>query len=110
MKVVYFTRDYSPHDERFLTALAQTQHEVYFLRLSPSSEVHLPPGIREVKWVGPLAGEIISDDRRAEDLNQLLSRLQPDVLHAGPLHGPAYIAGLSGFTPLVSMSWFRHPA
>lgn len=105
MKVLYFTRDYSPHDERFLTALAQTQHEVYFLRLSPSSEIHLPPRIGEVKWTSLLAGEIISEERRAEDLNQLLSRLQPDVLHAGPLHGPAYIAGLSGFSPLVSMSW-----
>ena len=28
-----------------------------------------------------------------------------DVLHAGPLHGPAYIAAQTGFSPLVSMSW-----
>ena len=105
MRVLYFSRDYSPHDERFLSALALSAHQVYFLRLAPSSEVDLPSGISEVKFATARAGAVVPDDERADELTKLLSRLQPDVLHAGPLHGPAYIAALSGFSPLASMSW-----
>lgn len=105
MKILYFSRDYSPHDERFLTALAQTSHEVHFLRLLPSREVELPAGINEVKFTPANNGVVISDPVRADELKHILTKLKPDVLHAGPLHGPAHVAALSGFSPLVSMSW-----
>lgn len=40
-----------------------------------------------------------------EDFSRLMDILKPDVVHAGPLHGPAFIAARAGFSPLVSMSW-----
>jgi len=33
MKIIYFSLDYTPHDHRFLSALAETQHKVYYVRL-----------------------------------------------------------------------------
>ncbi len=39
------------------------------------------------------------------DLRKVLSRLKPDVVHAGPIQSAAFLAALSGFQPLVSMSW-----
>ena len=33
MKIIYFSLDYTPHDQRFLTALAGSTHEVHYVRL-----------------------------------------------------------------------------
>lgn len=105
MKVLYFTRDFSPHDERFLTALGTSGHEIYLLRLGPSQPVQLPAGIREVSLS---SAETESQDvftELAGKLTELINSLNPDVIHAGPLHGPAYIAALTDFPRMVSMSW-----
>ncbi len=101
MKVLYCTRDYSPHDERFLTALAKTALEVFCLRFEPTAAVTLPAGIREVKL--PLPAR--TQQERNASLRSLLEKLQPDLVHAGPLHQSAYQIALTGFSPLVSMSW-----
>ena len=54
MKVLYFTRDYTPHDVRFLSAIAALGHEGYFLRLCDEKRGldgrRLPGGIRAVDW------------------------------------------------------------
>ena len=56
MRVLYFTRDYTPHDHRFLSALAQTEHQVILLRLErrgvQSEDRPLPPGIQQALWRG----------------------------------------------------------
>jgi glycosyltransferase involved in cell wall biosynthesis len=41
----------------------------------------------------------------AGELRRILQQVKPDLLHAGPLQGPAYLAALAGLHPLVSMSW-----
>ena len=33
MRVLYFSRDYTPHDFRFLDALARTEHEIFVIQL-----------------------------------------------------------------------------
>lgn len=103
MKILYFTRDYSPHDERFLSALAETAHEVVLLRAEPQQPVNLPAGITEVSFSNNLP--VGSVENQVAELRTILDVVKPDVLHAGPLHGPAYIAAQTGFSPLVSMSW-----
>ena len=105
MRILYFTRDYSPHDERFLSALAQTAHEIFLLRLEPRQPVTLPAGITEVKFPEKMNAGNNPEDNRVAELRTILEKVKPDVLHAGPLHGPAYIAAQTGFSPLVSMSW-----
>jgi len=56
MRILYFSRDYTPHDHRFLAALAETHHEVFYLRLERRGHAQedriLPKGVRQVKWAG----------------------------------------------------------
>ena len=39
------------------------------------------------------------------DLKRVLREVKPDLIHAGPVPNVAFLAALSGFRPLVSMSW-----
>ncbi|HAD06066.1 MAG TPA: hypothetical protein DCE76_02795, partial [Anaerolineaceae bacterium] len=110
MKILYFSRDYTPHDHRFLSALAQTPHTIYYLRLERSArqleDRPLPPQVEQVQWLGgrrPLAWR--DYPRLLADLKRVIRRIQPDVIHAGPIQSAAFLAALSGFRPLVSMSW-----
>lgn len=110
MRVLYFSRDYTPHDHRFLTSLDESGHEVYFLRLERQDhkleDRSLPPSIRQIPWRGgqglfrwrDLPSMLLS-------LRDVLRSVKPDVLHAGPVQTSAFLAALSGFCPLVTMSW-----
>lgn len=110
MRVLYFTRDYSPHDHRFLSALAQTEHQVYALRLERGNrqleDRPLPPQIEQVTWKGGKR-EVTWKDTPALllDFQRVTRLIRPDVIHAGPVPNVAFLAALSGFRPLVSMSW-----
>jgi glycosyltransferase involved in cell wall biosynthesis len=93
MRILYFSRAYSPHDHRFLTAIRAARHEVFFLRHEPEASNQdprpLPKGVRL------LSGS----------LERNIAKVQPDLIHSGPLHTCAYLAAKSGFRPLVQMSW-----
>lgn len=110
MRILYFSRDYTVHDQRFLTALAITPHQVAFLRLEKRlngpDEYVLPESIELIPWAGGQRPYQADDRARLlVDLQRVLDRYQPDLLHAGPLHLSAYLAAQTGFQPLVSMSW-----
>ena len=90
MRILYFTRDYTPHDHRFLSALAQSEHEVFSLRLERRSrqleDRPLPDVIEQIPWRG---GRVPA---RWQDAPALLvgpaagnARVKPDVIHAGPI-------------------------
>jgi L-malate glycosyltransferase len=111
MRVLYFSRSYTTHDRRFLAALADSPHEIWYLRLEDDTAHYesrpVPDGIRELD---PLAGV-----RRATlpeqwiplvpRLETVLGRVKPDLVHAGPLQSCTLLAALSGFHPLLAMSW-----
>ena len=110
MRVLYFTRDYTTHDHRFLVSIAGSGHEVFYLRLERRGrqieDRSLPPAVQQVNWRGG------QDPFRWRDLpvllpalRRVLRQVRPDVLHAGPIQTAAFLAALSGFHPLVSMSW-----
>jgi glycosyltransferase involved in cell wall biosynthesis len=40
-----------------------------------------------------------------DDLRRVLSQMQPDIVHAGPLQACAWLVARAGFPRLVSMSW-----
>ena len=110
MRILYFTRDYTVHDRRFLTALAATDHEMYYMALE-RLEYHreqraLPPEIKPIEWSGgrkPFHWLITPS--LLFDLKKVLSLLKPDLIHAGPIQTSAFLSALSGFHPLISMSW-----
>lgn len=110
MRVLYFTQGFTPHDHRFLTSLAASAHEVFSLRLERRGrqleDRSLPPSVRQVSWRGG-QGPFRWRDLPAllPALRRVLAEVQPDVLHAGPVQTVAFLAALSGFQPLVTMSW-----
>jgi glycosyltransferase involved in cell wall biosynthesis len=110
VRILYFTRDYTPHDYRFLSSLAETEHEVFSLRLERHNrqleDRPLPLEVKQVRWRGgqaPFAWSAAPGLSLA--LRQVLRQVQPDVVHAGPVPSVAFLAALSGARPLVSMSW-----
>ena len=110
MKIIYFSLDYTTHDQRFLTALAASEHEVYYVRLQRGSrqteDRPVPEAIRQVQWAGGLKPFEWRDlPRLAWDFRRVVREIKPDLIHAGPIQTCAFITALSGFHPLLTMSW-----
>ena len=106
MRVLYFTERDTPHDRRFLTALAGTDHQVFALRQF-ASQPQTPEGITELAWPAgqPDWSNWAGWQAGVGQFAQTLAEVRPDVIHAGPVQGPALVAALAGFHPLVTMSW-----
>jgi L-malate glycosyltransferase len=110
LKVLYFTRDYTPHDHRFLSSMVENGLQVVSLRLErrgPQREDRaLPAAVEQIPWGGgqrPFAWHDLP--ARVLELRRILRGLQPDVVHAGPVQSCAFIAALAEANPLVTMSW-----
>ena len=110
MRILYFTRDYTTHDRRFLKALSKTEHEVAYLRLERGYHQleyrPLPPEIEQVSWSGgqsPFTWRHIP--RLHKDLKRVIRAVSPDLIQSGPLQTAAFLVALSGFAPFISMSW-----
>jgi len=110
MRVLYFSKDYSPHDHRFLSALAETGHEVFYLKLEQNlrqiEDRPVPSQIQQVLWKGG-GGQFRWRDvpRLTLDLRRAVNEIKPDLIHAGPIQTCTLIAVLSGFHPILTMSW-----
>jgi len=110
MRILYFSRTYTPHDHRFLQAMSENGDVVYVLHLENRSQSledrPLPRGVERVHW---LADRI--PFRHAQllpfvsSLRRVLTRIKPQVILAGPLQTCAFLVAMTGFRHLVSMSW-----
>ena len=112
MKILYFSQRYTTHDRLFLAELAASRHEVWFMRLdedeSPYERRPLPDGVHTVSLDMDDSEDPSSQDsirRLVPQMRQVLDRLQPDLVHAGPVQSCAYLTALADFHPLVAMSW-----
>jgi glycosyltransferase involved in cell wall biosynthesis len=110
MRILYFSRDYTTHDHRFLAALAQTGHEVGFLRLERGphqlEDRPLPTEIEQISWGGGQSLARFTDGPRLlAALKKVIRAFKPDLIQAGPVQRSAFLVALSGFHPLVTMSW-----
>jgi glycosyltransferase involved in cell wall biosynthesis len=108
-RVFYITQCYSPQDRGFLEKLVEA-HDIWLLPWTSQphrSETRpLPSGVqvlpalndgrqaRPIKWVQSL-----------KHLRKHLREIKPDVVQAGPMQTGAFVAALSGFRPLIAMSW-----
>ncbi len=109
-RILYFTRDYTTHDHRFLSALAGTSHQVFYLRLEQRGHIledrPLPEGITAVDWAGgkqPFTWA--KKESLTADLQRVIHEIQPDLIQAGPVQTSAYLVARTGFKPLVTVSW-----
>lgn len=109
-KVLYFSRDFTTHDQRFLTSLSETDYEVAYLRLENrygrNAEDVLPEKIR----IFPALNQDSSFRyqktlHNLKQLKKIIQEFRPDLIHAGPIQSCAFLTALSDFFPLVTMSW-----
>ena len=110
MKVLYFTRDYTPHDFRFLKAIRENGDDVWYMRLETRNVYEsraLPDGVHTVDWA--FGKEPFDLDMNAEAaieaFREVSQELQPDVVHSGPLTDGSGIAAKAGIHPHTVMSW-----
>lgn len=109
-KVLFFSRDFSTHDQRFLTSLSETDHEVAYLRLE-NRHKRKPEDVlpESIKIFPPLNQDsLFSYPKMLDNLKKLkliIQEYKPDLIHAGPIQSCAFLTALSGFSPLVTMSW-----
>lgn len=111
MRVLYFSRDYTTHDRRFLARLVDSPHQVWYLRLENDGMGYearpVPEGIREHIWRGGTSRQSTPDHwlQLMPHFEAVLNELRPDLVHAGPVQSCGFMAALSGFRPLLLMSW-----
>lgn len=109
-RIIYFSRDYTTHDHRFLSALAKTQHEIFYLRLERRKKQledrPLPDEVRHIPWTGGIKQvKLLDSPKLFKDLRRVIKQIGPDLIHAGPIQQSAFLVALTGYKPLVSMSW-----
>jgi L-malate glycosyltransferase len=110
MRILYFSKNYTSHDYRFLSSLSRTDHEVFYLKLEANKrqteDRPVPETIQQLLWAGGQREFRWRDvPRLAFDLRRLIKHIQPDLVHAGPIQTCAFLAALSGFRPILAMSW-----
>lgn len=109
LKILYCSQGYSPHDFRFLSVLAQSEHEIHWLKLEKNLVLenrNLPVSIHPVSWANDQNPDRwLSYYGLKSEFKKVLQSLQPDLVHAGPIQKVSFLAALNDFHPLISMSW-----
>ena len=110
MRILYFSLGYSTHDYRFLKAISDGGHDVYFVQLEGNRRQvesrSVPENVHQVIWKGgrePFAWRKLLS--LTFDFRRLTREIKPDLVHAGPIQTCAFIAVLAGARPLLTMSW-----
>jgi glycosyltransferase involved in cell wall biosynthesis len=110
-RLLYLTEGYTTHDRRFLEKLAGSRHEIWFLSCkSDGQRYETRPVSQKIHVLSPLSnsraawgpGQWLLAWRR---LRQHLHKLQPNLVHAGPIPLGGFLAALAGCRPLLVMSW-----
>lgn len=110
MRILYFSLGYSTHDYRFLKAISDGGHEVFFAQLEGNQRQvesrAVPEHVHQVIWKGG-RGPFTWGSLPAlvADFKRIVRDLKPDLVHAGPIQTCAFIAILAGAKPLLTMSW-----
>ena len=110
LKILYFSKNYTPHDYRFLSSLSKTKHAIYYLKLEANQrqveDRSVPSNVQQILWAGGQREFRWNDlPRLAFDFRRLINEFKPDLIHAGPIQTCAFIATLSGFRPILTMCW-----
>ncbi len=113
MKILYFSRDYTTHDHRFLLKLTESlpTHQFFYLRFGSGpllfEQRPLPAGVHLVEWAG-LHRQINTPTDclpLMADFERVLAEIKPDLIHAGPVQTCGFMTALAGAHPHLLMSW-----
>jgi glycosyltransferase involved in cell wall biosynthesis len=105
-RVLYVTQRDTVHDRRFLRAMRQAEVEAGVVRLSGAPAHHpLSPGVVDLSPRAESAGRPGRTLRLRSHLRAVCREFAPTVIHAGPIQQGAFLVGLAGLRPLISMSW-----
>src|SRR6266571_780463 len=97
MRILYFSRDYTTHDRRFLLKMAESRHEIWFLRLEddgiPYEQRAVPAGVRVVNWrhENPRASTSEELIRLMPEFELILKQVDPALVHAGPVQSCGFM-------------------
>lgn len=110
MKIIYFSKNYTPHDYRFLSSLSKTKNEIFFLQLEATSrqteDRPVPANVQQILWSGGRSEFRWRDvPKYVSSLRKVIREIKPDLIHAGPIQTCAFLVALSGFRHLLTMSW-----
>jgi len=110
LKIIYFSRNYTPHDYRFLSSLSKTKHEIFYLKLEANQrqteDRPVPENVQQILWAGGQREFRWRDvPKYVLSLRKVIREIKPDLIHAGPIQNCAFLAALSGFRPFLAMSW-----
>ncbi|MDD2921768.1 MAG: glycosyltransferase family 4 protein [Anaerolineales bacterium] len=110
MRIIFFSLGYSTHDHRFLKSISEGGHEVFFVQLEGNTrqveDRAIPENVHQVIWKGGREPFKWSNLLKLTlDFRRLTREIKPDLIHAGPIQTCAFIAVLSGFRPILTMSW-----
>jgi L-malate glycosyltransferase len=103
MKIMYFSLGDTTHDIQFVSTLQKTGHEISLCGFEGWSGKWL-------EWIlsskyNSFIENMVRLPRQVRNFKKSIAENAPDVIHAGPLHGSAFRVALSGFHPLVTLSW-----
>lgn len=90
--------------------MAKTNHDIHWFRLLGANNIqekrNLPPGIHIVDWdIEKTKISWMYYFRLKNKFRDIVEKIQPDLIHAGPIQRVALLPTLMNFHPLMSMSW-----
>lgn len=100
MKLLFFSRNYSVHDLRFLIKLDEYGYNVTFLPLEESYSGHVSASPENVRMLPALG-----DTHQRNKLKEIVDELKPDLISAGPIQSCGLLIAKLDFHPFVAMSW-----
>jgi len=109
VRVLYFSDNGSGHNRRFLEKLSSSGLEVWFLDCSRKQppDGWLPSGVRLWEPEHTVSSGLAPNEYRGflPEFQRCVNQIEPDLVHAGPVQSSAFVGALSGFHPLVVVSW-----
>jgi hypothetical protein len=108
VRILYISDNSSDHNLRFLAKFSAAGHDIFCFNLRhgslrdplPGRVFYVPhdPGIPNP----PIAAEI---ETLLPQVKSAQHETRPDLVYAGPVQTAGYLAALSGFHPMIVMSW-----
>jgi hypothetical protein len=107
MRILYISESWSTHDRRFVRLLLSAGYEVGYIRLLGETSVAARQDelVSRMWWRDLQASGYQSLPHIAVAVEDAVHSFRPDLVQAGPMDQGAFLAALTGFHPLVGVSW-----